>query len=222
MDHAELPDGGLIPHPDIDRLLPTEYQQQALEDLAPITADLVTMQTEKGALDNLYSAAGTTLFDTGNEDEMITPGAVIVGPSGTRGALALNIEQFFSSTNYPSRNAYIHLKLPWRKTQYKMYYLRAEGYGMRASPSNVGQFIDIIWTGYLNNTSVINTSNYDGSGDLNPSQYISTNSPYNLYLRLGPLNPYYLTFTLHSIYVGNGGVLYPGDITISTSTSANL
>jgi len=102
-----------------------------------------------------------------------------------------------------------------------MYYIRAEGYGFRASTTNAGQLINIIWTGYLYGTSFLNTSNYAAAG-LNPSQYISANSPYNLYLRFGPLNPYYLTFTLHSIRVGNGGVLYPGDITISASTSANL
>jgi len=77
MDHAALPDGGLIPHTDIDRLLPSEYQQQALEDLAPISADLVDLAAEKtdlldiagekkAAVDNLYDAAGTDLFDTDN------------------------------------------------------------------------------------------------------------------------------------------------------------
>jgi len=233
MDHAALPDGGLIPHADIDRLLPTEYQQQALEDLAPVSDDLVALAAEKtdlldlagdkkGAVDNLYDATGTSLFATDNDDEMITPDAVIVGPTGERGAQSLNIARFWTDTHDSSASHYIHIKTPFLKSQNRMYCIRAQGYAYNGPPSRGGSFVDLIWTGYLYSTSIIHTSNHDPSGNLNPTQYISANSPYNLYLRFGPLDPYYLTITINSIRVGNGTVLYPGDITITASTTASL
>jgi len=207
MDHAALPDGGLIPHTDIDRLLPSEYQQQALEDLAPISADLVDLAAEKtdlldiagekkAAVDNLYDAAGTDLFDTDNNNEMITPDAV--------------------------DNNYIHLRLPWTSGAYRMYHIQAQGYGLYAAPGLGGCLIDLKWSGYLYNNYFARVSNHDPTGNLNPSQYLSANSPYYAYLRFGPLNPYYMSFTVHSVYVGNGQVLYPGDIIITRSTSATL
>ena len=233
MDHAALPDGGLIPHPDIDRLLPTEYQQQALEDLAPVSGDLVDLAAEKtdlldlagdkkGAVDNLYDAAGTDLFDTGNSDEMITPHAIIVGPTDSRGTVSLNIARHLSGNEVNQYGHYIHLRLPWTSGQRKMYHLQAQGYGIHAAPNYAGCLIDLKWSGYLYTSLFRYVSNHDPTGILNPTQYLSANSPYYAYLRFGPLNPYWLSFTVHSIYVGNGQVLYPGDITIIRSTSATL
>jgi len=103
-----------------------------------------------------------------------------------------------------------------------MYHIQAQGYAMQALPGPTACIIDLKWSGYLYNNSLIRISNHDPTGNLNPTQYLSANSPYYAYLRFGPLNPYYLSFTVHSVYVGNGQVLYPGDITITRSTSATL
>jgi len=147
--------------------------------------------------------------------------AVIIGPTNTRGALSLNIARHHTGAVNQDNN-YIHLRLPWTSGAYRMYHIQAQGYGLYAAPGLGGCLIDLKWSGYLYNNYFARVSNHDPTGNLNPSQYLSANSPYYAYLRFGPLNPYYMSFTVHSVYVGNGQVLYPGDIIITRSTSATL
>jgi len=183
---------------ELDRLLPTDEEKDALAELAPEVADLLAIAGDPGRF----------------------PGAVVVGPN-SQGARTLNVASFYwNITSDTTRSTYLHIKTPWQTGSYRMFHFQARGYSLRAGSGNHGLYLHLVWSGYLYNTSLIETSHWDPSGVLGPTAYLGSDN--HLYLRAGPSNWYGTNLSLDSIYCSGGGVLTRADLTVTFSTSATL
>ena len=62
----------------------------------------------------------------------------------------------------------------------------------------------------------------DPAGAFNPTIYQGSDD--NVYLRFGGpgVSTYYTSFRVDSMYVGNGRVIAPGEVTVTRSSSATL
>lgn len=193
---------------ELDRLLPTDEEKDALAELAPHTTDLLDLA---GETTDLLAIAG----DPGR-----FPGAVVVGP-GTQGARTLNVASlYWNVTNDTTRSTYLHIQTPWKTGSYRMFHLQARGYSLRAGTGNHGLHLHLVWSGYLYNTGLIETSYWDPTEVLAPTAYVGSDD--HLYLRAGPTNWYATTLALDSVYCTGGGVLTRADLAITFSTSATL
>ena len=195
-----------------------------IEDLQRRVAELerfarVLDNGHVGVVNNLYDATGGAgLFD--GEETAVCPGAVVVGP-GTQGARTLNVASlYWNITNDTTRSTYLHIQTPWKTGSYRMFHLQARGYSLRAGTGNHGLHLHLVWSGYLYNTGLIETSYWDPTGVLAPTAYIGSDD--HLYLRAGPSNWYATTLALDSVYCTGGGVLTRADLAITFSTSATL
>ena len=193
---------------ELDRLLPTDEEKDALAELAPQATPLLNLADE--ATDLLALAGDPGRF----------PGAAVVGPS-TQGARTLNVASFYwNVTNDTTRSTYLHIQTPWQTGSYRMFHFQARGYSLRAGTGNHGLHLHLVWSGYLYNTSLIETSHWDPAGVLAPTAYLGSDN--HLYLRAGPTNWYATTLSLDSIYCTGGGVLTRADLAVTFSTSATL
>ncbi len=144
----------------------------------------------------------------------VTGGTVIgTGP----GARTINVASFFTPTN--SSTHYIHIRTPFKPAIHSnMYYFKVTGHEYGSARD-----IEITYTGYSyipSPTAIYSPHSRDPSGALAPAQYIGSDG--NIYLRFKPASIYYLTISVDSMYVGNGRIVYPGEVTISASTAATL
>ncbi|MCM2351456.1 MAG: hypothetical protein NDI69_15645 [Bacteriovoracaceae bacterium] len=133
------------------------------------------------------------------------------------GAKTIGVVSFFTSNNTTAN--YIHIKTPFRPSvDTEMYYFKVEGYSYADSKD-----IDLTYVGYSYTTipsAIQNPQSRDPQGFFAPTQYIGSDG--YIYLRFKPGNVYYTSFRVDSTYVGNGRIVYPGEMTVIESAVATL
>lgn len=130
------------------------------------------------------------------------------GNLGTGGYKAnYNIASFGTTTESTSANKYIHIKINIKPSETSvMYRFNLQGYAY--GPSKV---MDITFVGYSYNGIITSKGYLDPSGYFtSPEQYISTNG--YVVLKFYVANPYFLSFVVNNIQVGNGGLYDKDDI----------
>ncbi len=145
----------------------------------------------------------------------------LIHGDGGRGTVTRNVAQWHSNTQ--SGN-YIFLRMPAaydkQNGQNRMFHVRVRGYSFSTT-----EIVDLTFVGY--NTSVANggplshTAILDHAGTCDSLLMYHSGQDDHLYLRFRTGNTYYLSFSVDSMYVGNGIVMQPGDITVH-SASGNL
>jgi len=152
-------------------------------------------------------------------------GGLVVGDS-VQGTVTFGVARFFTSA-YGS-NHYYHLRMPEVFNSFEgpgasssrsaMWHIRVTGYSFSDASK-----IDLTSVGYnthRSNGGLISRSQTTGSGFTNGGPYHGTDGRLYIKFRLGDI--YYSTVRVDSMRVGNGIVINPGDITITTSASAQL
>lgn len=133
------------------------------------------------------------------------------------GSTRLGIAKFF--TDSQNGNDIFHIKLPYRiYADTAMFYIKAEGYSHGSS-----EIIDIVWAGYCYqpaNGIVNNKTNINNSSSITAGQYSGSDGYVYLWFKVP--NPYYTTFKLDTIRVGNGTLLQEGDVQIILSDQPQL
>jgi hypothetical protein len=148
------------------------------------------------------------------QGELHVNGTFIEG-SG-QGTISHGVASFF---NGPENDDYIHIRLPFNPTQSSdMFHIRVTGHAYRA-PVKV---VDITFVGYVYEaTGTIKAEEiYNVNGGHEPAIYLGDDD--HAYLRIRPGDNYYLTLRVDSMYVGNGRILQPGDVTIELSPELTL
>ncbi len=132
------------------------------------------------------------------------------------GTKTYNVLNYFSGEK--TQDKYIHLKLPFNPAVASdMFHITVRGYAYYSA-----QIIDLTYVGYAYKTSntIKNSAIQNPSGNFSPLIYKGSDN--YVYLRFKPPNLFYLTFSVDSMYVGNGRVIKPGEIEAISSTSATL
>jgi len=96
-----------------------------------------------------------------------------------------------------------------------MYHFKVSGFAFDQAKD-----IDLTFVGYSTASAISSQSNRDPQAIYSPAQYVGSDG--YIYLRFKPANIYYVTLTVDSIYVGNGRIVKPGEVTISTSANTTL
>lgn len=167
-------------------------------------------------------ATGSVIMDIGNVGigtttpgaKLEVAGATVLG-SGV-GAKTIGVVSFFSTTN--STANYIHIKTPFRPAVHTaMYHFKVEGFSYGDARD-----LDLTFVGYSYspNATMINTQSRDPQSFFSPAQYVGSDG--YIYLRFKPPQEYYISFRVDSTYVGNGRIVYPGEMTVTESSAATL
>ncbi|MFP5457836.1 MAG: hypothetical protein ACLGG7_03800 [Bacteriovoracia bacterium] len=163
------------------------------------------------------------ITDTGNvgigktnpQAKLEVAGGAVIGAG--RGAKTIGVVDYFTMTN--STALYIHIRTPFRPAVHtNMYHFKVEGYSYGDSRD-----IDLTFVGYsytVNPTVIQNPMSRDPQGFFAPTQYIGSDG--HIYLRFKPGNVYYCSFRVDSMYVGNGRIVYPGELVVTESSAATL
>jgi len=163
----------------------------------------------------ITSEGNVGIGTTNPQAKLEVAGSAVIGTG--RGAKTIGVVSFFTPTSDSA--SYIHIKTPFRPAVNNgMYHFKVEGYAYDDSKD-----VDLTFVGYsytVTPTVIVNPSSRDPSGIYNPTQYIGSDG--YIYLRFKPSNLYYLSFRVDSMYVGNGRIIYPGEMSVIVSTSANL
>lgn len=142
-------------------------------------------------------------------------GGTVIG-SGI-GAKTINVVSFFTQTS--SSALYIHIRTPFKPSVHtNMYHFKVEGYAYGDAKD-----IDLTFVGYsyaLTPSIITAPQSRDPQGHFNPTQYIGSDG--NIYLRFKPGNVYFLSLRVDSTYVGNGRIVYPGEMTVYESAAGTL
>jgi hypothetical protein len=142
-------------------------------------------------------------------------GSAVIGTG--RGAKTIGVVSYFTTTSDSA--SYIHIKTPFRPAVTNgMYHFKVEGYAYDDAKD-----IDLTFVGYsytVTPTVIQSPGSRDPSGIYNPTQYIGSDG--YIYLRFKPSNLYYTSFRVDSMYVGNGRIIYPGEMSVIVSTSPTL
>ncbi|KZN53317.1 hypothetical protein [Pseudoalteromonas luteoviolacea] len=135
----------------------------------------------------------------------------ILGNGGI-GTRSIDIAKFFTAELGAT---YIHLKLPYKLDRdNRMYHIKVSGYEFHKA-----KIIDTTFVGYCYNQG--NRLGYKQElGTHEPFSYVGSDS--HVYLRLTIEDKYYLNLSVDSMYVGNGMILKPGDISVIESTELEL
>ncbi len=170
------------------------------------------------------SVAGNQLLLTGGKVGVGTAspkaplhvaGMLVQGTS--HGTLSHQVASFFTNAN--DNTQYIHLRTPFDPKQAAdMFHFKVTGYAYGAST----KIIDITYVGYAytGSETIINKEILNPNGGHAPAIYQGSDD--NVYLRFKPSSVYYLSFRVDSMYVGNGRVVEPGEVTVTMSPAATL
>jgi hypothetical protein len=141
-------------------------------------------------------------------------GMMVQGTS--RGTLSSQVASYFTNQ---ATSDYIHIRLPFDPTQAaNMFHIKVTGYAYGGST----KVIDITYVGYAytGTGTIINTEILNPNGGHAPAIYQGSDN--NVYLRFRPSTTYYLSFRADSMYVGNGRIIEPGEVTVIRSSASNL
>ena len=143
----------------------------------------------------------------------------LIHGDGGRGTVTRNVVQFHTGTQ---GNDYYHLQMPDAfdkdNGESHMFRIHVRGYAFQT-----GEIIDLIFAGYNtpsgNGGPLTKTTILDVAGTCDAPTMYHSSSNNHLYLRFRTGSTYYTSFSVDSMYVGNGMVLQPGDITVTVSAS---
>lgn len=162
----------------------------------------------------LGNSAGTTATSMRFVSSSITPTT-----NSIQGIYSLALVRNF---NGASGAVYYHIVLPARynSNNSKMFMLEIKGYDFDG-----GRVINMMIGGYVtpvsNGGPVSRIAVWDAASYYSPTVYYS--STYNVGVaRFYMASKYYNTFVVNAICVGNGDVIYPGELTIVESTNATI
>lgn len=152
---------------------------------------------------------------TNPQAKLEVAGGAVIGAG--RGAKTIGVVDYFTTTS--SSALYIHIRTPFRPAVHtNMYHFKVEGYSYGDSRD-----IDLTFVGYsyaVNPTVIQSPMSRDPQGFFAPTQYIGSDG--HIYLRFKPGNVYYCSFRVDSMYVGNGRIVYPGELVVTESSAATL
>jgi hypothetical protein len=160
-------------------------------------------------------AAGTVGIGTNAPQAQLHVAGALIEGSGP-GTITHGVASFF---NGPENDDYIHIRLPFNPTlSSDMFHIRVTGHAYRAPVKAV----DITFLGYAYraNARIQNEEILNLNGGHEPFIYQGRDD--HVYLRIRPGDNYYLTLRVDSMYVGNGRVVEPGEVTIQMSPEATL
>ncbi|MGZ3808157.1 MAG: hypothetical protein ACXVCE_08730 [Bacteriovorax sp.] len=177
-----------------------------------------------GAYNNSTGAKNLALNGAGGNVGIGTtsPGAKLEVAGGAVigtgvGAKTTGVVSYFTSTS--STALYIHIRTPFKPAVHTaMYLFKVEGYSYADSKD-----VDLSFVGYSYPpipSAIQNLQSRDPQGFYAPAQYIGSDG--YIYLRFKPGNTYYLSFRVDSTYVGNGRIVYPGEMVVTESSAATL
>ncbi|HEY1079619.1 MAG TPA: hypothetical protein VGE46_05960, partial [Bdellovibrio sp.] len=163
----------------------------------------------------IYRATGNVGIGTTNPQTALdVAGPAIIGNS--TGAKSLGVATFlnwdFNTTNY------IHIRLPYSVNLHShMYHIKVTGYAFLQAKD-----IDLTYVGYCyqGGGTITYTSSRDPQSAFSPTQYVGSDG--YVYLRFKPSDTYGVSFVVDSTVVGSGRIIKPGEITITSSSSATL
>jgi hypothetical protein len=134
----------------------------------------------------------------------------------TQGTISHSVASYFTNQ---STTDYIHIRTPFNPTMASdMFHFKVTGYAYGASP----KVIDITYVGYayMSSGTLKNTEIFNPNAGHAPMMYQGSDD--NVYLRFKPSNTYYMSFRVDSMYVGNGRIVEPGEVTITRSAASML
>ena len=190
--------------------------------------------TLRVTISGLLVNAGLTLNNNGGN--IINNGLILSGSplyndvsyNSDAGIVSHNVARgFYQSSNTEIQTpVYVHILLPsdFNNTQNQMFLLEIKGYNF-TSVSNVASLLNLMIGGYVTTVSnggpIRKVASWSAQGDFAPTAYYS--SAYNRGIaRFYVANPYYTSFAVNSICVGNGRLIKPGELQIIYSTSATI
>jgi len=140
------------------------------------------------------------------------------------GMVSQNVARgFYHSRENSGTNAiYAHILLPsdFNNTNSQMFLLEVKGYNFTNS-----YLLNLMIGGYVtlasNGGPIRNVTSWSAQGDFAPTAYYS--NTYNRGIaRFYLSRPYYTSFVVNSICVGNGRIIKPGELQIIYSTNATI
>ena len=162
----------------------------------------------------LGNSAGTTATSM----RFVAPYATAT-TNANQGTYSLGLARNFNGT-YGA--VYYHILLPARynSNNSKMFMLEIKGYdfnGARVFNMMIGGYV----TPVSNGGPINRVCSWDAAAAFSPTAYYS--STYNVGVaRFYMAEKYYNSFVVNAVCVGNGDVIYPGELTIIESTNATI
>jgi hypothetical protein len=139
------------------------------------------------------------------------------------GIVSQNVARGFYHGQSPT---YVHILLPsdFNNTGYQMFLLEIKGYNFGAGTSTA-LLLNLMIGGYVtpasNGGPIRNVTGWSAQGDFAPTAYYS--NTYNRGIaRFYLSRPYYTSYAVNSMCVGNGRIIKPGELQIIYSSSATL
>ena len=171
----------------------------------------LTVESNQLALVDGYVGVGTAT----PKAPLQAAGSFIQGTA--QGTVTYQVASFFTNENTSTK--YVHIRTPFNPSLHShMFHFKVTGYAYGAST----KVVDLTYVGYVYQptTSLSNTAVMSVNGAHDGAIYRGSDG--YVYLRFKPSSLYFLSFRVDSMYVGNGRVVEPGEVTVSTELSDEL